>query len=71
MKKEKILVLFGGKSVEHDISIITTLQMSKNLPKEFDFVFCYIDKKNGQHQTMLPAIIILNTYYFTINFKTL
>ena len=44
MKKEKVLVLFGGKSVEHDISIITTLQMSKNLPDEFDFLFCYIDK---------------------------
>jgi hypothetical protein len=25
-------------------------------------------QKNGQHQTMLPAIIILNSYYFTINF---
>lgn len=46
MKKEKVLVLFGGKSVEHDISIITTLQMSKNLPKEFDFVFCYIAKNS-------------------------
>ncbi len=46
MKKEKVLVLFGGKSVEHDISIITTLQMAKNLPEEFDFVFCYIDKNS-------------------------
>lgn len=44
MRKEKVLVLFGGRSVEHDISIITTLQMAKNLPSEFDFLFCYIDK---------------------------
>lgn len=43
--KEKVLVLFGGKSVEHDISIITALQALKNLPEEYDFLPIYIDKK--------------------------
>lgn len=42
--KEKVVVLFGGKSVEHDISIITAIQASKFLPKEFDYIFVYIDK---------------------------
>lgn len=44
--KEKVLVLFGGESVEHDISIITTLQVLKNLPKYYDFMPVYIDR-NG------------------------
>ncbi len=44
--RKKCLVLFGGKSVEHDISIITALQAVKNLPKEFEPVLVYMDK-NG------------------------
>ena len=39
--KEKSLVVFGGKSVEHDISIITAMQMKRYLE---DFVYVYIDK---------------------------
>lgn len=42
--KEKILVCFGGKSVEHDISIITALQAIRNLPKEYEYRYCYIDR---------------------------
>lgn len=30
---KNIAIIFGGKSVEHDISIITALQVVKNLPK--------------------------------------
>lgn len=44
--KKKILVLFGGKSVEHDISVITALQVLKNLPQQYDFLPVYMDK-NG------------------------
>lgn len=42
--KEKVLILYGGPSVEHDISIITALQAMKFLPKKFDFLPIYIDK---------------------------
>ena len=42
--KEKVLILFGGKSVESDISVITALQVIRNLPKEYEYVFVYIDK---------------------------
>lgn len=42
--KEKIVILFGGVSVEHDISIITAIQTMKFLPSEYDFLPIYIDK---------------------------
>lgn len=62
--KEKILVLFGGKSVEHDISIITTLQVAKNLPEQYSYVFVYMDK-NGLWWTADN----LNDSQTFINFK--
>ncbi len=43
--KEKIMILFGGKSVEHDISIITALQVAKSLPEQFEYLPIYIDKE--------------------------
>lgn len=43
--REKVLLLFGGESVEHDISIITALQVMKSLPEEFEFLPVYIDRK--------------------------
>lgn len=42
--KEKLLIIFGGKSVEHDISIITALQAMKNLPEKYDSIVVYIDR---------------------------
>ncbi len=42
--KENVLLIFGGKSVEHDISIITALQAMKNLPDTFEFLPLYIDR---------------------------
>lgn len=45
MKKEKILVVFGGKSAEHDISIITGLQVLKSINRsKFDVFPLYISK---------------------------
>lgn len=43
--KNRILIVYGGKSVEHDISIITALQAVKFLPKEYETTLVYIDKK--------------------------
>ncbi len=45
--KENLIVLFGGKSVEHDISIITALQIMKNIPKKYNVVPVYI-KRDGK-----------------------
>jgi len=44
---KNIAVLFGGKSVEHDISIITALQVMANLPKNFNLIPIYI-KTDGK-----------------------
>ncbi len=42
--KEKVAIVFGGTSVEHDISIITAVQTMAYLPDEYSFVPIYIDK---------------------------
>ncbi len=42
--KKKIALIYGGESVEHDISIITALQVVKSLPPQLDFVLIYIDR---------------------------
>lgn len=44
---EKIAVIFGGKSVEHDISIITAMQTIKILSKNYDCLPIYIDGKGN------------------------
>ncbi len=43
--KEKVAILFGGVSVEHDISIITAMQTMKFLPSEYSYIPIYIDKE--------------------------
>lgn len=43
---KKICVVFGGGSVEHDISIITGMQLSKILEKKYNIEKIYINLKN-------------------------
>lgn len=38
---ENIAVIFGGKSVEHDISIITALQVMAAMPKQYNVIPLY------------------------------
>ena len=46
MEKEKILVVFGGKSAEHDISIITGIQALRNIDrKKFEPFVLYVSKR--------------------------
>jgi D-alanine-D-alanine ligase len=46
--KEKIGIIFGGRSVEHEVSIITGLQVFENIDKNrYDVVLIYIDKKGN------------------------
>lgn len=45
--RENIAVIFGGRSVEHDISIITGLQVLNNLSNKYNVLPLYIDS-NGQ-----------------------
>ena len=45
--KTVIGVFFGGKSVEHEVSIISALQVIENLDKQkYDIVPVYISKDN-------------------------
>lgn len=43
--KPNILLVYGGNSVEHEISIITALQIKKNYTGKYNLILCYL--KNG------------------------
>ena len=44
--KIKLCVLFGGRSVEHEVSIITALQAINKIDKaKYDIIPVYIDKE--------------------------
>lgn len=48
--KLKLAVIFGGKSVEHEISIISALQAIRHLDKEkYDVIPVYITKSNEMY----------------------
>ena len=48
--KIKIGVFFGGKSVEHEVSVITAIQAIENMDKEkYDVVPIYITKENKMY----------------------
>ena len=48
--KIKLGVFFGGKSVEHEVSIITALQAIENMNREkYDIVPIYIAKDNKMY----------------------
>lgn len=43
--KPNILLVYGGNSVEHEISIITALQIKQNYKGKYNIILCYL--KNG------------------------
>ena len=48
--KIKVGVIFGGKSVEHEVSIISGLQAINNMDtKEYDIVPIYLSKENKMY----------------------
>lgn len=44
---KKICVIFGGASVEHDVSIITGLQLADNIKSKYDVVKIYLGLDNN------------------------
>ena len=40
--KSNIIVVYGGNSVEHEISIITALQLKQNYTGRFNLILCYL-----------------------------
>ena len=56
--KIKLAVLFGGKSVEHEVSVITALQAIRSLNTEkYDVIPVYIDKSNRMYTGVLVGRI--------------
>lgn len=48
--KIKVAIMFGGKSVEHEISVISALQAAENLDKDkYEAVFIYITKQGKMY----------------------
>ncbi len=48
--KIKVGVMFGGKSVEHEVSVISGLQAYMNLDKEkYDPIAIYINKRGEMY----------------------
>ena len=45
MERIKVAVLFGGRSVEHEVSIISGLQALKALPDKYEGIPVYISKE--------------------------
>lgn len=48
MSKKNVLVMFGGKSVEHEVSVITGLQVVENIDKNKYTVIPLFITKNGE-----------------------
>lgn len=46
LNKRKVLVLIGGNSNEHDVSIISGINVYNNIPKKYDKEIIYLNKKN-------------------------
>jgi D-alanine-D-alanine ligase len=44
---QKVAVFFGGVSVEHEVSIITAVQLLKHAQKKYDIIPVYIDKSGN------------------------
>jgi len=55
MGKKNVLILFGGKSAEHEVSIITGLQVLENIDREkYNPLAIYLNKKNTMY--FLPGL---------------
>lgn len=56
MSKEKIAVILGGMSTEHDVSIVSGTSVLKNLDKErYDIFPIYIDKNGNWFKYIKPV----------------
>ena len=62
MGKLKLAVIFGGKSTEHDVSVVSGISVLKNINKQkYDLYPIYIDK-NGKWYKYLKNVNELENY---------
>lgn len=52
----RIVVVFGGKSVEHQVSVITAYQVIKNMIKNYQIIICYVDEEGCLYAKQLKQI---------------
>lgn len=45
MIKNRVAVIFGGKSPEHEVSIITAVQAMASMPKQYEVIPVYVSKE--------------------------
>ena len=48
MSKIRVAVIFGGKSNEHDVSVVSATHVIKSIPKDKYDVICIGITKKGQ-----------------------
>src|ERR1700691_1583644 len=61
VNKKKVAVIFGGKSPEHEVSVITGLQAIENIDKEkFDVLPIYVAKDGRWFSG--PELLKIETY---------
>ncbi len=76
--KIKLCVLFGGRSVEHEVSVISALQAIASLdPEKYDVIPVYITKENEFYTSFacscieeyrdIPALLEKSTRCFMLN----
>ncbi len=56
-QKRKVALLFGGRSAEHEISLLSAVSIYKNLnPKKFEIISIYINKKGDWKVVESPLL---------------
>ncbi|NSW88779.1 D-alanine--D-alanine ligase [bacterium] len=64
--RKNVCIIFGGKSVEHEISIISANSILNNInPRKFDIYGIFIDK-NGQFYEAKPTINTSSRFKFKL-----
>lgn len=79
--KENIIMIYGGNSVEHEISIVTALQIKKSYKGKYNLILCYLkdgnfyisDKlnelKNYKNFNETPITFLANKKYIKHKYK--
>ena len=47
--KTKVAIFWGGKSIEHEISILTAFEVLNSLNEEYEGFIVYISKENKMY----------------------
>ena len=57
----RVALCFGGRSVEHDISVITALQVLKTMLKMYEVIACYVDHDGNMFAKTIKEVCDKNS----------